>query len=226
MNKFQWTLKLNSYILIEENACKNVICDMAAILSRPQCFNTCILLCLGTSWFNSYVFHFTCSGAMVHLPQWKLSNPEEYTGNPGEYYNYKIYIIIMPLISQINIKFTQLTFKVCCTVHSCYTMVLHIHTQPWCYAAEASWKTSVSNHSWLYKVINLIIFCVLLHDKDVVVIGNFFHWKCQSPIQVLSNIIIQSNLNQYVSFFSRFRISFARWWPFSLGLNVLNHSIH
>ena len=36
-NKFQWNLKRNSYIFIQENAFENVICEMAAILLRPQC---------------------------------------------------------------------------------------------------------------------------------------------------------------------------------------------
>ena len=36
-NKFHWNLKRNSYIFIQENAFENVICEMAAISSRPQC---------------------------------------------------------------------------------------------------------------------------------------------------------------------------------------------
>ena len=32
-----WNLKQNSYIFIQENAFENVVCEMAAILSRPQC---------------------------------------------------------------------------------------------------------------------------------------------------------------------------------------------
>ena len=36
-NTFQWNLKQNSYIFIKENAFENVVCDMAAILTRPQC---------------------------------------------------------------------------------------------------------------------------------------------------------------------------------------------
>ena len=37
-NIFQWNLKQNVYILIQENACENLVCEMEAILSRPQCF--------------------------------------------------------------------------------------------------------------------------------------------------------------------------------------------
>ena len=36
-NKFQWKLKWNSYIFIQENAFENVVWKVAAILSRPQC---------------------------------------------------------------------------------------------------------------------------------------------------------------------------------------------
>ena len=37
MNKLQWNFKQNSYILIQENAFENVVCEMAAILSQPHC---------------------------------------------------------------------------------------------------------------------------------------------------------------------------------------------
>ena len=36
-NKFQWNFNRNSNIFIQENALENVICEMASILSRPQC---------------------------------------------------------------------------------------------------------------------------------------------------------------------------------------------
>ena len=36
-DKFQLNLKQNSYIFIQENAFENVICEMASILSQPQC---------------------------------------------------------------------------------------------------------------------------------------------------------------------------------------------
>ena len=38
-NKIQWNLKQNSYIFIQENAFESVVCEKAAILSRPQCVN-------------------------------------------------------------------------------------------------------------------------------------------------------------------------------------------
>ena len=36
-NKLQWILHGNWYIFIQENAFENVVCEMAYILSRPQC---------------------------------------------------------------------------------------------------------------------------------------------------------------------------------------------
>ena len=35
--KLQWNIKKNLYILIKENAFENDVCNMAAILSLPQC---------------------------------------------------------------------------------------------------------------------------------------------------------------------------------------------
>ena len=36
-NKLQWNFNRNSNIFIQENPLQNVICEMASILSRPQC---------------------------------------------------------------------------------------------------------------------------------------------------------------------------------------------
>ena len=36
---FQWNLTQNTMIFIKENECENIVCEMAAILSRPQCVN-------------------------------------------------------------------------------------------------------------------------------------------------------------------------------------------
>ena len=41
-NKLHWNLNQNSYIFIQENAFENVICKMAAILSRPYCVNSVV----------------------------------------------------------------------------------------------------------------------------------------------------------------------------------------
>ena len=39
MNKLQWNLYRNSNIFIQENAFESVVCETAAIFSRPQCVN-------------------------------------------------------------------------------------------------------------------------------------------------------------------------------------------
>ena len=39
-NKLQWNFNWNSNIFIQENALENVVCEMASILSRPQCVNS------------------------------------------------------------------------------------------------------------------------------------------------------------------------------------------
>ena len=39
MNKLQWNLNRNSNIFIQENAFESVVCETAAILSRPQYVN-------------------------------------------------------------------------------------------------------------------------------------------------------------------------------------------
>ena len=45
MNIFQWKFNQNAVIFIEENAHENVVCEMASILSRPQCVNLRIPMC-------------------------------------------------------------------------------------------------------------------------------------------------------------------------------------
>ena len=44
-NKFQWYFNRNSCIFIQENALGNFVCEMAAILSRPQCVNSWLMYC-------------------------------------------------------------------------------------------------------------------------------------------------------------------------------------
>ena len=39
MNKFQWKLNQNFNIFIQENAFENIVCEMAAILSRGRWVN-------------------------------------------------------------------------------------------------------------------------------------------------------------------------------------------
>ena len=43
-NKLQWNLNRNSNIFIQENAFESVVCETAAILSRPQCVKMPVVL--------------------------------------------------------------------------------------------------------------------------------------------------------------------------------------
>ena len=49
-NILQWNFNRNSDIFIQENAFESVVCEMAAILSRPQCVNS--LWCSYTTWHH------------------------------------------------------------------------------------------------------------------------------------------------------------------------------
>ena len=42
-NRFQWNFNRYSYIFIQENSFENVVCEMASILSRPQCVYTSLV---------------------------------------------------------------------------------------------------------------------------------------------------------------------------------------
>ena len=41
-NKLQWNFNQNTKLFIPENASENIDCEMAAILSRPQCVKHCV----------------------------------------------------------------------------------------------------------------------------------------------------------------------------------------
>ena len=43
-NKFQWNLNQDLYIFIQENAFDCVVCEMTAILSRPECVKCLCLI--------------------------------------------------------------------------------------------------------------------------------------------------------------------------------------
>ena len=51
-NKFQWNFNLDSYIFIQENAIENVVCEMASILSQPQC----VKIIYGLTWIPIPIF--------------------------------------------------------------------------------------------------------------------------------------------------------------------------
>ena len=55
-NKLQWNLKRNSYIFIHKNAFENVVCEMAAICSRPQCVKECFISCKFINMEKIYIY--------------------------------------------------------------------------------------------------------------------------------------------------------------------------
>ena len=58
-NKLQWNLNLNSNIFIQENAFESNVCEMTAILSRPQSFMTGHLL---TSYMDTDSLYVSVTG--------------------------------------------------------------------------------------------------------------------------------------------------------------------
>ena len=52
-NKQQWNSNRNSNIFIQENAFESVVCEMAAILSRPQCVNHITATFFMSHWIRS-----------------------------------------------------------------------------------------------------------------------------------------------------------------------------
>ena len=70
-NKHQWNLKWNSHILIQENAFENVVCEMAAIFSQPQC------VYILKPWQNGS--HFSWQHFRTYFLVWRLLNFDCYS---------------------------------------------------------------------------------------------------------------------------------------------------
>ena len=65
-NKVQSNFNCNSYIFIQENASKTVVCEMSSILSLPQCVNAwCV--------FGDYTFKITVTSSRSQWCNIKLS---------------------------------------------------------------------------------------------------------------------------------------------------------
>ena len=64
-NKLQWKFKQNSHIFIQENASENIVCKMAAILSRTQCVTAMTRVC-------------QCMLNVDHFPQGQWVNSPHY----------------------------------------------------------------------------------------------------------------------------------------------------
>ena len=65
-NTLQWNIKQNSYIFLQDNAFENVVCEMLAFLSWPQCVKgqTCFVFCDSPKWPVFYLFHYK----VLHWP--------------------------------------------------------------------------------------------------------------------------------------------------------------
>ena len=66
-NKLQWNFNRNSNIFIKKNVFESVVCEMASILSRPQCVKG---LLLPTSWFmRHYLLSNICPSIFLFYPR-------------------------------------------------------------------------------------------------------------------------------------------------------------
>ena len=82
-NKLQWKPNRNLYIFIQENAFENIVWEMVAVLSRPQCVNRVTLLFASSSIYNVskdiYAWFVLCCGfgftSGTLLLTWLKSNP-------------------------------------------------------------------------------------------------------------------------------------------------------
>ena len=67
-DKHQWNIKQNSCIFIHENAFENVVCEMAAIFSRPQCVNHSLSLYIANWWWIMNLQHLILKMKKKHDP--------------------------------------------------------------------------------------------------------------------------------------------------------------
>ena len=120
-NKLQWNLNRNWYIFIQENAFESVLCETAAILSRPQCVKRYVMK------FDCFLQHMSTScwshpvGPTVHQ-QWK---PEGYFTNK--------YLFKLKLNSiEILLSFKPIIIANFCTYHGSYAAMVYtkVHSDP------------------------------------------------------------------------------------------------
>ena len=67
-NKLQWNFNRNSNIFIQYNALENIVCEMPAILSRPQCVKPNgwhIIIWTNYRWLSSH-FQFKCEESFLN----------------------------------------------------------------------------------------------------------------------------------------------------------------
>ena len=71
-NKFQWNLKRNPYIFIQENTFEYVVWQMAAVLSRPQCIKANPHLQNQAAWYGLPVWGQFSRDCFSHVRATKL----------------------------------------------------------------------------------------------------------------------------------------------------------
>ena len=72
-NKFQWNLKQNLYIFIQENTFENVVCEMAAILPRLQCVKQYLESCEANQRFILFPVRIASAACRTLMPlKWVL----------------------------------------------------------------------------------------------------------------------------------------------------------
>ena len=74
-NKLQWNLNRNSYIFIQENAFENVVCEMASILSRPQCVKKMTCRLFGGKPLSEPMSDYCLLDSLEHISVKFESNP-------------------------------------------------------------------------------------------------------------------------------------------------------
>ena len=76
-NKLQWNLNQNTKLFIHENASENIVCEMAAILSKGRWVKTMteyqkgysVLLAMATRWLACHLFSMLSSKSMLNRTQ-------------------------------------------------------------------------------------------------------------------------------------------------------------
>ena len=174
-------------------------------LWRPQCFNMCILLCFGTSWFTSYVLHLqwgNCMTATMEMkqpwriyckPRWIWQLQDVHNNNASNFTDkYIIYSIdfsgVLYSISLLYDGFTQ-TFS----------------------AIMLCSRSLMAN-------ICIKAFMNIPSNESTNILCPIAWWGCCCDRQFLSleMSITNSGIIKFESIwvFSHFRISSAKWWPF------------
>ena len=78
-NKLHWNLNQNLNIFIQENAFENVVWNMVAILSQPQCVTIFSTYGQGHSSISSYFFQPACHWLHFNVYPYDMRSPQTHT---------------------------------------------------------------------------------------------------------------------------------------------------